>query len=101
MTTQQMTPFMHASASAGPGLTLVTPDTATRSPLAAQQHQVTDNLEQLLDTLPGDLRAQVEAGGNTEDLLEIVMDLGRIPEARYANSVLELGSEPITAEDIA
>jgi len=96
-----MTPFLNVSAPTGPGLTLVTPDSATRSPLAAQQHRVTDNLEQLLDTLPGTLRAKVEAGGSTEDLLEIVMDLGRIPEARYAENVLELGTEPITAEDIA
>jgi stage III sporulation protein SpoIIIAA len=95
-----MTPFFNAPATSGPGLTLVTPDTATRSPLAAQQHRVTDNLEQLLDTLPGTLRAKIEAGGSTDDLLEIVMDLGRIPEARYAESVLELGSDPITAEDI-
>ncbi|MCW3053912.1 MAG: hypothetical protein JWN14_3082 [Chthonomonadales bacterium] len=101
MTTQQMTPFLNVSASSGPGLTLVTPDTATRSPLAAQQHQVTDNLEQLLDTLPGTLRARIEAGGSTDDLLEIVMDLGRIPEARYAEHVIELGTDPITAEDIA
>jgi stage III sporulation protein SpoIIIAA len=96
-----MTPFFNAPASSGSGLTLVTPDTAPRSPLAAQQHRVTDNLEQLLDTLPGTLRAKIEAGGSTEDLLEIVMDLGRIPEARYAENVLELGSDPITAEDIA
>jgi stage III sporulation protein SpoIIIAA len=99
MTTQQMTPFFNAPAPSGPGLTLVTPDTA-RSPLAVKQHQVTDNLEQLLDALPGSLRTQIENGGSTDDLLEIVMDLGRIPEARYAESVLELGSKPITAEDI-
>lgn len=100
MTTQQITPLFNAPASSGPGLTLVTPDTA-RAPLAAKQHQVTDNLEQLLDALPGSLRTQIENGGSTDDLLEIVMDLGRIPEARYADSVLELGSDPITAEDIA
>lgn len=101
MTTQQMTSLFNAPASAGPGLTLLTPETATRSQLTAQQHRVTDNLEQLLDTLPGSLRAQIENSGSTEDLLEIVMDLGRIPEARFAENVVELGSEPITAEDIA
>lgn len=99
MTTQQMNPIFNAPASSGPGLTLVTPDTS-RSPLAAKQHQVTDNLEQLLDSLPKPLRAQIESGGNTDDLLEIVMDLGRIPEARYSESVLELGSETVTSEDL-
>ena len=94
-----MAPTFNAPASSGPGLTLVTPDTA-RSPLAAKQHQVTDNLEQLLDSLPKPLRAQIESGGSTDDLLEIVMDLGRIPEARYAERVLELGSDVVTTEDI-
>lgn len=101
MTTQQITSLFNTTASNGPGLTLVTPDSTSRSPLAAQQHRVTDNLEQLLDTLPGELRNKIETSGTMEDLLEIVMDLGRIPEARYADNVVELGTEPITAEDIA
>ena len=101
MTTHKITPHFPAPAASGPGLMLVTPETVVRAPLAAKQHQVTDNLEQLLDALPRPLRIQIEIGGNTDDLLEIVMDLGRIPEARYAESVLELGSDPVTAEDIA
>jgi stage III sporulation protein SpoIIIAA len=100
MTTQQINNLFNAPAPAATGLTLVTPESA-HSPLAARQHRVTDNLEQLLEALPGSLRSQIESSGSMDDLLEIVMDLGRIPEARYAEFVVELGVEPITTEDIA
>lgn len=64
------------------------------------QHRVTDNLTQLLDVLPQSVRLNLEKEGTLEDLLEIVMDLGRIPEARFPNRVAILGIEPISAEQI-
>lgn len=71
-----------------------------RSPLTAHQQRVTDNLAQLLDVLPPPLRAHLEAEDSLEDLLEIVMDLGRIPEARFPERVVELGAEPIAWGDL-
>lgn len=68
--------------------------------LPANQHQITDNLEQLIAVLPPSLRLSLEQYDRLEDLLEIVMDLGRIPEARYAGSVVELGSVAVSTEDI-
>lgn len=60
--------------------------------------RVTDDLDLLLDVLPSALR---EALADREgDLLEIVLDLGRIPEARYANRAEDLSSEPVTREDL-
>ena len=35
------------------------------------------------------------------NLLEIVLDLGRLPEARYPDAAYDLGAESVTAEDIA
>ncbi len=64
------------------------------------QHKVTDNLTQLLDVLPQSVRLNLEKEGTLDDLLEIVMDLGRIPEARFPNRVAILGIEPISAEQI-
>lgn len=65
------------------------------------QQQITDNLVQLLDVLPPALRAHLDMNGRSTDVLEIVLDLGRVAEARYAdNSVLELGSDPVTDWDI-
>ena len=72
----------------------------TNVQLTAHQHQITDNLDQLLDVLPPGLRQQIEKEEHLEDLLEIVMDLGRSPEARFAERVIELGTEPISNEDL-
>ena len=61
-----------------------------RPPLTTKQHRVTDNLTQLLDVLPPRLRACLEREENPEELLEIVLDLGRPAEARLPGRVVEL-----------
>jgi stage III sporulation protein SpoIIIAA len=63
--------------------------------------QVTDNLDQLLDILPPRIKNSIELCGGLEQLVEIVMDLGRLPEARYFDSTKYLTDEPITKEDLA
>jgi stage III sporulation protein SpoIIIAA len=63
--------------------------------------QVTDNLDQLLEILPPRIKSSVELGGGLDQLVEIVMDLGRLPEARYFDSTKYLTDEPITKEDLA
>jgi stage III sporulation protein SpoIIIAA len=68
--------------------------------LTAHQHRITDNLEQLIEVLPAPLRLYIEGEEHQEDLLEIVMDLGRIPEARYSERVVELGAEPVSTADL-
>ena len=47
------------------------------------QLAITDDLDQLLSTLPETIRTAISAQSNNHDLLEIVMDLGRQPAARY------------------
>jgi stage III sporulation protein SpoIIIAA len=42
-----------------------------------------EDLQTLLTILPPSIAESVEAAGNAEGLLEIVMDLGRVPTARY------------------
>ncbi|OYQ67169.1 single-stranded DNA-binding protein [Pseudanabaena sp. SR411] len=63
--------------------------------------QVTDNLDQLLDILPPRIKSSLELCGGLEQLVEIVMDLGRLPEARYFDSTKYLTDDPITKEDLA
>ncbi len=63
--------------------------------------QVTDNLDQLLDILPPRIKTSLELCGGLEQLVEIVMDLGRLPEARYFESTKYLTDDPITKEDLA
>ncbi len=83
-----------------PAQPTVTPDAFQNTPLTANQQRVTDNLEQLIEVVPPRIRAFVEAQAPFEALLEIVMDLGRIPEARFSGRTVDLGEEPVTAEEI-
>ncbi|MCX8052868.1 MAG: AAA family ATPase [Armatimonadetes bacterium] len=68
--------------------------------LGAKQLRVTDDLEQLLEVLPPHLKHRLEEQEDVEDLLEIVLDLGREPEARFPLRVLQLSESPVRAEDI-
>jgi len=63
--------------------------------------QVTDNLDQLLEILPPRIKHSLELCGRLEQLVEIVMDLGRLPEARYFDSTKYLTDDPITRADLA
>lgn len=71
-------------------------------PLGANQMRVTDNLSQLLDILPPALREALEQDDLSTGLIEIVMDLGRDAEARFADgrAVWLREGTPVTAEDI-
>jgi stage III sporulation protein SpoIIIAA len=61
---------------------------------------LTDDLDLLLRVLPPRLRSGLEPPERREDLLEIVIDLGRLPEARYPGRAEELSREPVTHEDL-
>lgn len=68
--------------------------------MTAPQGRVTDNLDQILAVLPERIHAVLLPHlGEHNDLLEVVMDLGRIAEARFGNNrVVELlpASEDLT-----
>lgn len=59
-----------------------------------------DDLTELMQILPDSIRQALEAQGESERLLEIVLDLGRPPEARFADRYVLLSDEPITAEEL-
>ncbi len=65
------------------------------------EHEVTDNLEDLLSVLPPHIEAALTELGNRDALLEIVMDLGRRPEARYEGDEITLGEAEVTRADLA
>ncbi len=60
-----------------------------------------DDLELLLGVMPPAVRLAIESGVDGEALVEIVLDLGRPPEARFADRGVELALEPVSREDIA
>jgi stage III sporulation protein SpoIIIAA len=55
----------------------------------------------LLAVMPRPVREAIERAPDREDLLEVVLDLGRAPEARYPGRVLEIGQEPLTRQELA
>ena len=65
------------------------------------RREITDNLDELLEVLPPRLRDKLEGLGDLDDLLEIVLDLGRQPEARFpAGRFVYLDGNPVKREDI-
>ncbi|HYI24644.1 MAG TPA: R3H domain-containing nucleic acid-binding protein [Thermomicrobiales bacterium] len=69
-----------------------------------QEIEITDDLRDLLTVLPAHvsnriLTVQQEAGAG--ELIEIVMDLGRPPEARFQFDEVDLSDIDITREDLA
>ncbi len=64
-----------------------------------QQH-ITDDLDILLGVLPLEIAEAVRRADQNDTLLEIVMDLGRRPEARYTDPELVLSEREITQADI-
>ncbi len=64
------------------------------------QIKITDDLFALLDVLPSHIREVLEAVGQGENLIEIIMDLGRVPEARFTDYEMVLNDQEITQKDI-
>ncbi len=61
---------------------------------------VTDDLDALLDALPDRICEHLRVPERRIDLLEVVMDLGRLPEARYPGREVVLSRDEITEDDI-
>jgi stage III sporulation protein SpoIIIAA len=61
---------------------------------------VTDDLEELLEVLPPHICDPLQALPDRKDLLEVVMDLGREPEARLPGREVLLSTHSVTEEDI-
>jgi len=66
-----------------------------------EQPDITSNIDLLLETLPPHIQQSLEHGPeNKEDLLEVIMDLGRLPEARYREHERFLSDQEVTQDDI-
>ncbi|MFN9173640.1 MAG: R3H domain-containing nucleic acid-binding protein [Synechocystis sp.] len=59
-----------------------------------------DDLEQLLSILPHAIQQTLHNHPQRQQLIEVVMDLGRLPEARFPGSAVYLGETPIAKEDL-
>ena len=65
-----------------------------------QQQHITDDLDALLDVLPANVRDAVEKIDDNGNLLEIIMDLGRVPTARFVEQEIVLREDEVTREEI-
>ena len=68
--------------------------------IGEKDHASTDNLDLMLAVLPEPVREALARAGNTEALVEVVLDLGRRPEARYTRHALYLDDSVVTHEDL-
>ena len=62
--------------------------------------RITDDFDILRSILPLRIRRAIDEYGNTSRLLEIVLDLGRKPTARYIDRELELSDTEVTDADL-
>jgi stage III sporulation protein SpoIIIAA len=76
------------------------PQTAISEVFKPGQQRVTDNLEQILDVIPLEIRQSLERQDRLEELIEIVLDLGREPEARFGDRSAYLLPRGVTSDDL-
>ncbi len=65
-----------------------------------RQRAAADDLDVMLAALPPEIVAAIHALPDRQTLIEVVMDLGRRPEARYPGSEVTLLDREITGDDI-
>jgi stage III sporulation protein SpoIIIAA len=66
----------------------------------SQQRRITDDLEVLLNILPESIVKAVHVANNYDKLLEIILDLGRVPTARYVDDETVLRDKEITHDEL-
>jgi len=65
------------------------------------RRETTDDLDALMESLPPEICERLRGLANRTDLLEVVMDLGRRPQARFTTGEKNLLDREITEADIA
>ena len=64
------------------------------------QQEITDDLDALVEVLPPSLQEALHALNHEDELLEVVLDLGRLPEARFVDREVILSSTEVSEEDM-
>ncbi|MBN2258257.1 MAG: AAA family ATPase [Anaerolineaceae bacterium] len=64
------------------------------------QKRITDDLQVLLEVLPITISKAVTEANNSDNLLEIIIDLGRNPTARFVDSEIPLTTNEATHADL-
>lgn len=64
------------------------------------QLRITDDLEALLGVIPPAIAAAVQKENNSDNLLEVILDLGRLPTARFVDCEAILSEKEITRQEL-
>ena len=64
------------------------------------QLRITDDLDALLGVLPGGIVEAVHKSNDYDNLLEIILDLGRVPTARYVQGEVVLSNKEIARAEL-
>lgn len=64
------------------------------------ERRITDDIDELKRVLPEYLNKELDRLGNTDNLLEVVLDLGRVPTARFVDAEVVLSDEEVTRADL-
>ncbi len=68
--------------------------------MVAAQELVQEEMERLLEILPPRVKSSLVTQENLDDLLEVVLDLGRLPEARFPSGDVILDDREISRDDL-
>ena len=68
--------------------------------MAIAEDLIQGELGQLLDILPQRVADNLRALENVDEILEVVLDLGRLPEARFPSGDIALDDQDITRSDL-
>ncbi|HNW95586.1 MAG TPA: R3H domain-containing nucleic acid-binding protein [Anaerolineaceae bacterium] len=68
--------------------------------MTTTQKKITDDLDAMLSVLPPDIARAVQSRDNFDNLLEVILDLGRLPTARFVDEEVPLSTQNVTQADI-
>lgn len=63
-------------------------------------NHITDDLDSLLAVLPPEIAEVITQMGRNDELLEVILDLGRVPTARFTDGEYVLLDREVTEDDI-
>ena len=66
----------------------------------SNQRVITDDMEAFLSILPPEIQKHLRAENDLNELIEVVLDLGRASEARFLKRELTISSVEVSQEDI-
>ena len=79
---------------------MVARESKTTPPIEVKTSEITDDLPQLLEVLPETVRGKLSNHPKQDQLIEVILDLGRLPEARFSGSVEYLSKTPVSKADL-